>query len=160
MVAPYAHIVLSDPESRPARQALACYFGELAERFDTGFDVSRSCDPEAVQLRPPLGGFFVASRNTEIVGCVGLKGGDSYSEIKRLWVCPDHRRKGLARLLMDAAEAHARDTGVRCLRLDTNRALPEAITMYQAWGWVEIPRFNPDPYAQVFFEKQLGSSLS
>ena len=41
------------------------------------------------------------------------------------------------------------------LRLDTNSALPEAVAMYRKAGWTEIPRFNDDPYPDVFFEKGL-----
>ena len=61
----------------------------------------------------------------------------------------------LARRLMDQAETGARALGLTTLRLDTNRALPEAIAMYHRLGWTEIDRFNDDPYAQVFFEKRL-----
>lgn len=146
-------ITLSDPESPNARTALSAYYSELAQRLETGFDVGKSRDPEAHSLRPPVGGFFLALRAGTPVGCVGIKGGQVYGEIKRLWVSKDVRRAGLARRLMDAAEAQARDLGFDRLRLDTNRALPEAIAMYRNWGWNEIPRYNDDPYAQVFFEK-------
>ena len=148
-------ITLSDPESAKARAALAQYYTELADAFAGGFDVTQSRDPDADALRPPKGGFFLALHMDRPVGCVALKGGGMFGEIKRLWVCPAVRGQGLARRLMEAAEAHAREMGVNCLRLDTNRALPDAISMYRRWGWAEIDRFNDDPYAHVFFEKQL-----
>jgi hypothetical protein len=56
---------------------------------------------------------------------------------------------------MEAVEDAARDLGIRVLRLDTNSALPEAIALYRKTGWVEIPRFNDDPYPDAFFEKRL-----
>ena len=90
------------------------------------------------------------------LGCVGLKGtGKQWAEIKRLWVSPAARGLGVARRLMDAAEATARELSIPVLRLDTNRALPEAMQLYRASGWTEIPRFNDDPYPDTFFEKRL-----
>jgi hypothetical protein len=45
---------------------------------------------------------------------------------------------------------------MRCLRLDTNRALTTAIRLYRATGWHEVPAFNAEPYAHHWFEKPLG----
>ncbi len=145
-----------DPASPPARHCLTRYYAELAERFAQGFEVARSRDPEAADMIRPRGAFLVAMSDGLPVGCVGLKGGGSeIAEIKRLWICPSARGLGLARRLMAAAEAAARDLSIRTLRLDTNRALPEASKLYRATGWTEIERFNDDPYAELFFEKQL-----
>jgi hypothetical protein len=46
--------------------------------------------------------------------------------------------------------------GLAVLRLDANRALPEAATFYRRHGWREIARFNDDLYAHLFFEKRLA----
>ena len=90
------------------------------------------------------------------VGCVGLKGtGGRLAEIKRLWISPTARRLGVGARLMHAAESVARDLSVETLRLDTNSALPEALKLYLTSGWVEIDRFNDDPYPDRFFEKRL-----
>ncbi|MCC8943349.1 GNAT family N-acetyltransferase, partial [Bradyrhizobium sp. Arg68] len=62
---------------------------------------------------------------------------------------------GLGRRLMDAAETAARELGIAVLRLDTNSALAEAGQLYRRSGWSEIPRFNDDPYPDLFFEKRL-----
>lgn len=56
---------------------------------------------------------------------------------------------------MDAAEHAARELGIAVLRLDTNSALAEAGQLYRRTGWTEIPRFNDDPYPDLFFEKHL-----
>jgi hypothetical protein len=56
---------------------------------------------------------------------------------------------------MAAVEDAARDLGMTTLRLDTNSALPEAAQLYRGTGWREIPRFNDDPYPDLFFEKAL-----
>ena len=150
----------ADPQSDDAKACLSRYYDELAAAFDTGFDVNLSRDPDADALRPPFGAFFVAYHRGTPVGCVGLKGGPDYAEIKRLWVDPETRGLGIARALMDAAEITAVDYAIPLLRLDTNSALPAAIAMYRKWGWREIPRFNDDPYAELFFEKALDVSTA
>eukprot|EP00873_Tetraselmis_striata_P032627 jgi/Tetstr1/452891/TSEL_039927.t1 len=145
-----------DPRSEPARFCLRQYYEELARRFEEGFDVKRSADPDAIDMIRPRGAFILAISDGLPIGCVGLKGTDrGYAEIKRLWVAPSARGLGLAHRLMAAVEANARDLGITVLRLDTNRALPEAIAMYRKTGWTEIDRFNDDPYPDFFFEKRL-----
>ncbi|MDI3336297.1 helix-turn-helix domain-containing GNAT family N-acetyltransferase [Defluviimonas aestuarii] len=146
-----------DPETPEARYCLNEYYAELARRFETGFDVTTSLDPEALNLRPPLGSFLVALSDGLPLGCVALKGnGSETGEIKRLWIAPAARGLGLARRLMKRAETEARALGIRTLRLDTNRTLTEAIALYHRLGWHEIPAFNTEPYAHHWFEKRLS----
>jgi DNA-binding MarR family transcriptional regulator/ribosomal protein S18 acetylase RimI-like enzyme len=145
-----------DPKSAEARFCLSEYYGELARRFAQGFEVARSRDPDASDMRRPRGAFLGAISDGLPIGCVGLKGtGGELAEIKRLWVAPSARGLGLGRRLMDAAETAARELGIAVLRLDTNSALPEARKLYQSTGWREIARFNDDPYPDLFFEKRL-----
>ena len=145
-----------NPREPAARWCLAEYYGELARRFERGFDVSLSRDPDAKDMTRPRGTFIVAMSDGLPLGCVGLKGTDhGYAEIKRLWVAPSARGLGLGRRLMDAAESAARELSIGVLRLDTNSALPEAGQLYRTTGWSEIPRFNDDPYPDLFFEKRL-----
>lgn len=153
MITPELHLV--DPRAPEARACLSAYYTELGQRLARGFDVSLSRDPEAEAMIAPRGAFLIALGDQGPLGCVGLKGGTGYAEIKRLWVSPEARGLGLARRLMTAAEEAARGLGIGLLRLDTNSALPEAIALYRATGWVEIPRFNDDPYPDFFFEKRL-----
>ncbi|MEM8876245.1 MAG: bifunctional helix-turn-helix transcriptional regulator/GNAT family N-acetyltransferase [Pseudomonadota bacterium] len=146
----------TDPRHDWSRYCLEEYYAELERRFERGFDVSLSCDPDAEDMIRPRGSFFIAISDGLPLGCVGLKGhGGEAAEIKRLWVAPSARGLGLARRLMIAAETAASEIGVSVLRLDTNSALPEAEKLYRSTGWVEIPRFNDDPYPDKFFEKQL-----
>jgi DNA-binding MarR family transcriptional regulator/GNAT superfamily N-acetyltransferase len=145
-----------DPRQEDARYCLGEYYAELARRFENGFEVSLSRDPEAVDMIRPRGAFLVALSDGLPIGCVGLKGTRSdVAEIKRLWVAPSARGLGLARRLMTAAEDVARPLSIKILRLDTNSALPEAQQLYRRTGWKEIDRFNDDPYPDTFFEKRL-----
>lgn len=152
------HIVLEekDPRHENARYCLNEYYAELARRFEKGFDVSLSRDPDAKDMIRPRGIFLVAMSDGLPIGCVGLKGsGGEVAEIKRLWVAPSARGLGLAKRLMTAAEVTARELSIQVLRLDTNSALPEAQQLYRRTGWNEIDRFNDDPYPDTFFEKRL-----
>ena len=149
-------LVGCDPRSPDAVDCLEAYYKELGERFDTGFDVNLSADPDATDMMAPRGVFFVAYSDGMPLGCVGVKGTDKgYAEIKRLWISPASRGLGLSRTLMAAAERAAKDLGITLLRLDTNSALPEAVALYQRSGWSEIERFNDDPYPDYFFEKAI-----
>jgi len=146
----------ADPTSDAALYCLERYYDELARRFEEGFDVSLSCDPEASDMVPPRGAFLVALSDGLPIACVGLKGnGSTLGELKRLWVAPDARGAGMGQRMMEAIEAEARALCMETLRLDTNRALPEAYELYKRNGWTEIDRFNDDPYPDFFFEKRL-----
>ena len=145
-----------DPRREDARYCLSEYYAELSRRFEQGFDVSLSRDPDAEDMTRPRGAFLVAMSDGMPIGCVGLKGsGGEVAEIKRLWVSPSARGLGLAKRLMAAAGDIARELSVKVLRLDTNSALPEAQQLYRRPGWNEIDRFNDDPYPDTFFEKRL-----
>jgi DNA-binding MarR family transcriptional regulator/N-acetylglutamate synthase-like GNAT family acetyltransferase len=145
----------ADPRGEAARYCLGEYYAELARRFAAGFDVARSRDPDAADMIRPRGVFLVAMSDGLPIGCAGLKGSGAVAEVKRLWVSPSARGLGLAKRLMATVEAAARELSVRRLRLDTNSALQEAERMYRRAGWAEIPRFNDDPYPDLFFEKHL-----
>lgn len=145
-----------DPADPAAQACLAAYYAELDARFPAGFRVELSRDPDAADLVRPRGAFIVAFISNQPVGCIALKGTDrGYAEIKRMWIAASQRGSGLAKRLMERAEDTARELGVKVLRLDTNSALTDAIAIYRHWGWREIPRFNDDPYAEVFFEKSV-----
>jgi GNAT superfamily N-acetyltransferase len=63
---------------------------------------------------------------------------------------------GFARRMLAALEQQARELGFTTLRLETNRALTEAIRLYESAGYVEVPPFNDEPYAHHWFEKPLS----
>lgn len=146
-----------DPADGQAQYCLREYYAELGRRFSGGFDPSVARPTEAHQMRLPAGLFVMATLRGEPVGCGALTfHDDSPTELKRLWVSPAVRGLGVGRRLLAELEAHAVAHGCDVLRLDTNAALSEAIAMYRATGWREIPRFNDEPYAHHWFEKLLG----
>ncbi|MFF3403907.1 GNAT family N-acetyltransferase [Streptomyces sp. NPDC002659] len=148
-----------DPEHPDAQHCLRAYFTELQERLETGFDPARSLLPGAGELRPPHGLFLIARLHGEPVGCAGLKlPPGAPAEIKRMWVAPHARGLGLGRRFLAELEARAAQYGCAVLRLDTNKALSAAISLYRSFGFQEVPAFNDEPYAHHWFEKQITAS--
>jgi DNA-binding MarR family transcriptional regulator len=153
-------IAVTDPADPDARHCLRAYFAELDRRFDAGFDVDRSIPAPDVGLRPPAGVLLVARLGPEPVGCGALKfGADGVCEIKRMWVSATVRGMGLGRRLLGELETHAAASGAHVLRLETNRALIEAIALYRSAGYTEVPAFNDENYAHHWFEKRLAPSV-
>ncbi len=72
-----------------------------------------------------------------------------------MWVHDDWRGAGLGSRLLRHLEDQARALGHDIVRLDTNAALTEAISMYQRAGYRAIGRYNDNPWATHFFEKRL-----
>lgn len=144
-----------DPADDDARACLAAYAAELAERFDGGFDPARSVPLADDDLRPPHGVLLVARLHGRAVGCGAVRVREGVGELKRMWVAPDVRGLGLARRLLGALEAEARVLGARVLRLETNRALVEAVALYRSAGFVEVAPFSDEPYAHHWFEKDV-----
>src|SRR5215469_11444176 len=139
LVASAVQVTRSDPRHPDARFCLRAYFGELAQRFDGGFDPARSISADDGELTPPAGLLLVATLHGEPVGCGALKFHDAApAEIKRMWVTPAARGLGLGRRLLTELEARAAARGVRTLRLETNRTLGEAIGLYRAAGYREV----------------------
>ena len=144
------------PDGADARRCLDAYFRELAARFESGFDADEDASASLADMTPPSGLFVIARLEGEAVGCGGFKRADKATgEIKRVWTAPSARGMGVARRMLRALEAAAREAGVKTLRLDTNRALIEAHALYRSEGYREIARFNDNPYADHWFEKRL-----
>jgi ribosomal protein S18 acetylase RimI-like enzyme len=151
-------IELVDPASAEAQGALSQYFGELDERFPDGFDADQpGAAHDADAMRPPQGGFVVLRRADQVVGCGALQRiDDTTAEIKRMWIDRSCRGLGLGRRLLASLEELAISQGRRRIVLDTNATLREAIALYERCGYRATPRYNDNPYAQRWFEKDLG----
>jgi DNA-binding MarR family transcriptional regulator len=144
-----------DPSSADARWCLSHYYAEIDERFEEGFEPGPPLPAE--ELTPPAGAFLLARFNGQPAGCGVLKTiGPGIGEIKRMWIDRPHRGLGLGARMLQALEEQAASLGHTVVRLDTNRALPEAQKMYRSHGYGDIERYNHDnPYADFWFEKRL-----
>jgi DNA-binding MarR family transcriptional regulator/GNAT superfamily N-acetyltransferase len=157
LLASMVQIQVCPPADPHARFCIRSYFAELADRFDDGFDPAVSISAYDLELTPPAGLLLVASVHSEPVGCGALKfHDDGIAELKRMWVAPAARGLGLGRRMLGELEACAGKRNVRILRLETNRSLNEAISMYRSAGYREVAAFNDETYAHHWFEKRLG----
>ena len=145
-----------DPEHPDAQYCLAEYVAELNRRSTRGFDPSVGATALPHQVRPPAGEFFVAYLHGEAIGCGAVKHhADAPAEIKRMWLAPQARGLGLGRRLLEKLEARALAGGARVAHIETSAVLTEAIALYRSAGWVEVPAFNNEPFADHWLEKEL-----
>jgi GNAT superfamily N-acetyltransferase len=124
----------------------------------TGLDLQGPDMPKAGpdELNPPKGAFLVGYDDRVATCCGGIKRlDDETCEIKRMYVIPDARGRGVARILLEALEQQARELGYTVARLDTGPKQPGAQHLYESAGYDPIPNFNANPVATFFGEKRL-----
>ena len=156
LLASAVQVTECDPRNPDARRAVRAYLTELARRFEGGFDPALSISAADDEISPPAGLFLITTLYGEPAGCGALKfHPGAPTEIKRMWVAPEARGLGLGRRLLAELETRAAARGVRTLRLETNRVLTEAISLYRSAGYREVAAFNDEPYAHRWFEKTL-----
>ena len=111
------------------------------------------------QLAQPHVHFFVAREHGRALGCGSfVMGTDGHAEMKRVFVDPAARGKGVARAIMEALEREAARLGVTLMQLETGIRQPEAIALYRKFGYVErgpFGTYQPDPLS-LFMEKRLA----
>ena len=148
----------ASPESEVAVRLLARYYEELTVRFPGGFDVDRTVAAPSAELRPPSGCFLIVRLDGRPVGCGAVRKLDeTTAEIKRMWIDPAVRGRGIGRRLLVGLESTATRLGCQLVRLDTSSHLPEALGLYRSTGYSEIPPYNDNCYAHYWFEKSLVS---
>ena len=157
LIAARVEIRSVDPEHPDARYCLAEYVAELNRRSTRGFDPSVGATALPHEVRPPAGQFFVAYLHGEAIGCGAVKHhGDAPAEIKRMWIAPQARGLGLGRRLLAQLEACALAGAARVAHLETSAVLTEALALYRSAGWIEVPPFNDEPFADHWLEKSLN----
>ena len=97
---------------------------------------------DAAQFAPPLGLFLVVYSGGVPVACGGWRVHGPDAEIKRMFVVPEMRGRGLARRVLAEIEATAAAAGLARTILETGHMQPEAIGLYESSGYTEIPGFG------------------
>jgi GNAT superfamily N-acetyltransferase len=131
---------------------------EIAVIYD-GLELDGDTMPRAgpTELSPPGGAFIVGYDGETPVCCGGVKCLDERTcEIKKMYVVPERRGTGVARKLLHALEAKARELGYRTARLDTGPKQLSARGLYEDEGYAEIADFNGNPVAVFWAEKRLS----
>ena len=152
-------IVQSDDELAEAKRLFLEYADSLG--FDLCFqDFEREFDRMPGDYVPPGGRLRLAVVDGAAAGCIAIrKLGVDICEMKRLYVRPAFRGRGIGRRLAGAVVRDARSLGYRAIRLDTIPEMAEATALYRSLGFVEIEpyRYNPIPgalYMELVLEPQ------
>ena len=153
---PVFRFELSDPEEPPASELLIAMRVELNAAYET---MSRLDNPplRPAELRPPGGAYLVGYEEAEAVAGGGLRRlGDGVAEVKRMYVRPAARSRGVAAALLAALESTAVSLGYRAVRLDTGPKQVHAQRLYRSAGYVDVPPYNDNPFACFWGEKRLA----
>ena len=102
---------------------------------------------------PPSGRLLLAEFDSQLAGCVALHKLDSaICEMKRLYLRPQFRGKGLGRLLAEKIIGEARQIGYERMRLDTvEPVMKDAVAMYRRFGFKDIAPYCPNPNPGVLY---------
>jgi GNAT superfamily N-acetyltransferase len=99
---------------------------------------------------------FLAREGAEVLGCFGLRlSNPPFAEVKRVYVTPQARGRGVGRAMMDFAEQVALAHGAVTMRLDVRDDLIEARGLYEKCGYVPVEPFNDDEYVGHWLAKDL-----
>ena len=145
----------ADPEEPPAAELLDEMRAELNDVYET---FSRLDNPPLApaELRAPGGVYLVGYDGDDAVAGGGLRRLDEgVAEIKRMYVRPAARSRGVARALLGALEDAAASLGYGATRLDTGPRQVHAGRLYRSAGYVEVPPYNENPFACFWGEKRL-----
>lgn len=106
---------------------------------------------------PPDGCLLLAYLEEQPAACVAYKRiGEDACQMKRLYVRPSFRGKGIGRQLVNALMAHARQAGYTKMRLDTTPSMEAAIALYHSLGFQDIPADQSDTEGcALFMERKL-----
>ena len=146
-----------EPFGTPLTQGMAdAQQAELTERHHGSPGSGEMPSPEYFQ--PPDGTFLVAFEDGEAIACGGVgRLDETTGELRRMYVLPAHRSRGLGRAILEELENAGRALGYTRMRLETGNEAPEAISLYTSSGYEPIPcwgSFASDPKSRCF-EKPL-----
>jgi ribosomal protein S18 acetylase RimI-like enzyme len=137
-------------------------FEEYAVSLD--FDLSfQNFEEELANLpgdyAPPAGRLLLACWDGQIAGCIALrKINQDGCEMKRLYVRPPFRRRGIGRTLAGEIIEEGKKIGYTWMRLDTVPSMKRARALYESLGFKKIPPYRHNPIAgAVFLELKLGT---
>jgi GNAT superfamily N-acetyltransferase len=143
------------PDTEGSRAIVAAFVADLSVRYPE-LDAAALPSPSPDELRPPNGAWVVVRRGEQAVGCGGIRRLDGQTgEIKRVYLDPSVRGRGLAARLIGRLEDEGRALGWRRVRLDTGDRQPEALALYLRLGYRRIDDYNGNHVASYWLEREL-----
>jgi putative acetyltransferase len=146
-----------EPFGAPDVQALAhAQQAEMRALYEGEADIGPT--REAAMFVEPDGVFLVVRDGERAVACGGIcRFDDTRAELKRMYVVPEARGRGLGRRVLVELEAEARRLGYRGVVLETGDRQPEALGLYRSAGYERIPCYPPYDTRELSlcFEKRL-----
>ena len=149
-------IAPEDPRSQVAQDLLSAFVEDVKRRYQTPPADVGTFDPNLVSV--PRSAFLVARRDNIAIGCGALVPMDDYHvEVKRMYVRPTERGRGVAMMILEELERLAREFDYDAMRLETGVNQPESIALYGKGGFYRIPNFAPfvGDASAVCFEKRI-----
>ena len=145
------------PERLKVARELTYEYSLLPHVEGRWLDVVKEIESLPGPYQAPRGGLILASSEEGYLGCVAFAPlSEGAAELKRLFVRPEARGKGVGLLLVQSVIERVRSAGYSRLRLDTAPELTAAISLYRRLGFREIGRYRDDLYADaVCFELEL-----
>jgi GNAT superfamily N-acetyltransferase len=132
-------IVPFEPEHEPGFRALV---SDTLREF--GFEPDPQIDPDLADPGAIYAAIWIAHAGAGVVGSVALRDlGEGVLELKRMYLGPTHRGRGLGRCLLVTALDWARVRGARTIRLDTTEEMQAARHLYEAYGFRRVPGEAP-----------------
>jgi GNAT superfamily N-acetyltransferase len=145
-------------QERPDTPAASALVEELEAHLATRYAIESRHGLSVERLVREKVAFFVARQDGVPAGCGGVQlFGHEYAEVKRMYVRPQFRGRGVGRLILERLTTHAREHSMPVLRLETGIHQVEAIALYERHGFRQIPPFGPywdDPVSRCY-EKTL-----
>ena len=149
-----AEVIRADGDDPDVERLVRALLRELAERYDDDSDTIAPTDLGARWvLVVDADGARIGTGAVQRLAKSLPGAPDDHGEIKRVFLEPSARGRGLSRLLMDALVSLARDEGYTWLQLETGDVQPEAIGLYESSGWHRVPnygQYEDDPRSMCF----------
>ena len=141
-----------DPE---VSRLYADFIRESDEPLGIDLDAEIAAGPPA-DVAPPNGALLLVRVDGEPAGLGGVRHLNTpVAEVKSMYVEPRYRKAGVARRLLNELERIAAERGCHAARLDTSDYLTGAIALYRSAGYREVPDYNRNPKASLWFEREL-----
>lgn len=151
-----AKLETTSPDDPEVRALYAVFIREADGPLGIDLEAEIAAGPPA-ELVPPGGVLLIARVDGAPAGLGGVRHLETeVAEVKSMFVAPTHRGIGLGRTILTELEAVAARHGCKAIRLDTSDYLTEAVGLYRSAGYREVPPYNDNPKASLWFERRLA----